>query len=269
MTYFGFLAIFLIVPILILLALARRDAQHGLTLPAAFGAFSAKTAVLLHVIIALIYTTPWDNYLVATRVWWYDPNLVTGIVFGWVPIEEYTFFILQPIFTGLWLLFWLRRYTGEAKHGGQTARTVALMALTAVWLIMIGILITGWQPGTYLALELGWALPPILLQIWFGGHVLWQHRRLVLTALVPPTIYLALADTLAIRAGTWTIDPAQSLHWLIGGILPIEELIFFLLTNTLVVFGMTLLLAASSQTRLNQLRQRLRRKLQPQANQSS
>ena len=23
-----------------------------------------------------VYTTPWDNYLVATNVWWYDPALV-------------------------------------------------------------------------------------------------------------------------------------------------------------------------------------------------
>ena len=29
--------------------------------------------------IAVVYTTHWDNYLVATRVWWYDPALVSGI----------------------------------------------------------------------------------------------------------------------------------------------------------------------------------------------
>ena len=51
--------------------------------------------------VAVLYTTPWDNYLVATGVWWYDPHLVAGLVLGWVPIEEYTFFILQTLAMGL------------------------------------------------------------------------------------------------------------------------------------------------------------------------
>jgi lycopene cyclase domain-containing protein len=70
-------------------------------------------------VIAVVYTTPWDNYLVATGVWWYDPQLVTGLVLGWVPIEEYTFFIVQPILAGLWLLM-LMRYlpAGEQGSGG-------------------------------------------------------------------------------------------------------------------------------------------------------
>ncbi|MCB0027294.1 MAG: hypothetical protein KDE28_05270, partial [Anaerolineales bacterium] len=51
----------------------------------------------------------------------------------------------------------------------------------------------------------------------------------------------------------WTINPAQSLPWLIGGILPIEELLFFLLTNTLVVFGFTLFRSTESMVRLAEL----------------
>ena len=58
----------------------------------------------LLVLIAVAYTTPWDNYLVATNVWWYDESLVTGLKLGWVPIEEYTFFVLQTLMTGLWTL---------------------------------------------------------------------------------------------------------------------------------------------------------------------
>ena len=46
-----------------------------------------------------------------------DPNLVTGLTIGWVPIEEYTFFIVQPILAGLWFLFWARRWPGSAPAG--------------------------------------------------------------------------------------------------------------------------------------------------------
>jgi hypothetical protein len=48
-------------------------------------------------------------------------------------------------------------------------------------------------------------------------------------------------------------DPEQSLHFLLGGILPVEEVLFFLLTNTLLTFGMTLLLSAESHERVNDI----------------
>ena len=109
MSYFGFLLRFLLIPIVVLAGVWPVGQAAG----TGNGRFSARlacrSAIGLHVLIALIYTTPWDNYLVATNVWWYDPALVTGITLGWVPIEEYTFFILQPILAGLWLAFLMRR----------------------------------------------------------------------------------------------------------------------------------------------------------------
>jgi putative membrane protein len=123
-------------------------------------------------------------------------------------------------------------------------------------------LFSGWAPGTYLALILAWALPPIALQFAFGADILWQHRRLVTLAIVPVTHFLSLADVLAIGFwGIWTIDPQQSLHILLGGILPIEEFIFFLMTNTLLVFGVTLVLAQESHARFDRIRAWLQRNL--------
>ncbi|MCZ7668152.1 MAG: lycopene cyclase domain-containing protein [Chloroflexi bacterium] len=101
MTYFGFLALFVGIPIVILLLLTWWDKRRGVTMPERFNSFSPGWVLFILIIIAVVYTTPWDNYLVATRVWWYDINLVTGFVIGWVPIEEYTFFIVQPIMTGV------------------------------------------------------------------------------------------------------------------------------------------------------------------------
>ena len=93
-------------------------------------------------------------------------------------------------------------------------------------------------------------MPPIALQWGFGGDILWRNWRLVLLALVPLTLYLSGADAIAICAGTWSIDPAQSTGLLLGGILPIEEFLFFGLTNTLVTFGLVLVWAAESRTRV-------------------
>ena len=173
---------------------------------------------------------------------------------GWVPIEEYTFFVLQTIMTGLWVVWLMRRLKIEdwiPVHAPRTTQSVRLLAFAPIFLIWLGsiaLLISRWQPGTYLALELVWALPPILLQLGFGADILWRNRRLIFWGIVPTTIYLCIGDAIAIGDGTWTINPAQSTGLLVGN-LPIEEILFFLLTNTLVVFGMTLVLARESQSR--------------------
>jgi lycopene cyclase domain-containing protein len=78
---------------------------------------------------------------------------------------------------------------------------------------------------------------------------LWHERRLVAAAIVPLGIYLSAADVLALRAGIWAIDPAQSTGVFIGG-LPIEEAVFFFITTILITFGMTLTLSEESRKRL-------------------
>lgn len=251
MTYFGFLFIFVVLPLVALVWLTLRDSKRGLVLPFELHNWPPLLVLAAHVVVAVLYTTPWDNYLVATRVWWYDPNLVTGIVLGWVPLEEYCFFVLQTLLTGLWLLYWMRRLpVDEPRLDRPRLRWFSTLFTGLIWLGSGFILLVGWRPGTYLALELGWALIPVMIQLAFGADILWRHRRLVLLGIVPTTLYLSLADSLAIGSGTWTIDPAQSLGIYLGGILPIEEFIFFLLTNTLVTFGITLVMAVQSQERI-------------------
>lgn len=253
MTYFGFLLLFVGIPIAVLLILHLVLHLRGRSLPDTLRGMPAIPTLLAHILVALIYTTPWDNYLVATRVWWYDPELVTGIVIGWVPIEEYTFFIVQPIMTGLLLLLLAKLIPlgPSGDYARPALRRWSVAVVGVIWLASVIILIAGWAPGTYLGLELGWALPPIMFQLWFGADILWRYRKLVFWTLVPAGLYLSFADALAINSGTWTIDPAQSLNIYLGGVLPIEEAIFFFLTNTLLVFGMTLVLARESQTRLH------------------
>lgn len=91
MTYSLFLFLFLVIPIALLMFKLRRKTR------ARWWRFAVGLAMLL----ALLYTTPWDNYLVATGVWYYDPARVWHAVIGYVPLEEYLFFILQPILAGL------------------------------------------------------------------------------------------------------------------------------------------------------------------------
>jgi lycopene beta-cyclase len=252
MTYFGFLATFIGIPLLVLAAIAWWDDRRGRRLPDRLRSWPAWLVIGAHVIVAVLYTTPWDNYLVATGVWWYDPALVTGLVIGWVPIEEYTFFVVQTLMMGLLILCLAKRLPMPDSPISQPSnlpmRRAATGFVAVLWLASVIILISGWQPGTYLGLILSWALFPVMIQFALGADILWRYRTLVFWALVPATLYLGWADSLAITAGTWTINPAQSTGLMIGA-LPFEEGLFFLMTNILIVFGVVLVLAQESQQR--------------------
>lgn len=262
MTYLSFLLIFLVLPLLGLSLLTLLDARRDRVWFTSRAGKLAAGALLVHVVLAVAYTTPWDNYLVATRVWWYDPARVMGITFGWVPLEEYLFFVLQSCLTGLLLFALMRRMPlTDSAINDNSLRLPSALALAGLWLISLIVLALGWRPGTYLGLELAWALPPIGLQLAVGADILWRRRRSVFVTLASVTLYLCAADYLAIGAGVWTIDPAQSLNVFVGGVLPVEEIVFFGLTNTLVVFGLTLALAPETWERWAQFQAALRRRV--------
>jgi lycopene beta-cyclase len=257
MTYFQFLLIFLGIPLAVMAWLTWLDWRRKRSLPNDLRAAPAWLAILVHVLVAVIYTTPWDNYLVATGVWYYNPALVTGVTIGWVPIEEYTFFVVQSLLIGLWLTFLARRMPAAAHEAAPSTRDGHLrfwsaLSLGVIWLGSLGLLASGWKPATYVTLILAWALLPIVIQLAYGADMLWRRRKLLGLALLSSTLYLGLADSLAIGSGTWTIDLRQSLDIAIGS-LPLEELLFFLVTNTLVIFGMTLLMATETPQRFRSI----------------
>ncbi len=245
MTYFGFLLRFLLIPIFIFLVIAYWDNKKNKPPPGFQNGRAVWIAILVHVILAVVYTTPWDNYLVATGVWYYNPDLVTGIVFGYVPIEEYTFFVLETILSGLWWWFLARRIS-EPKDiflASKTTRIISAGILFVVWVIFTALFFSDNQPITYLSITLFWALPAIFPQLLYGADILWHHRKLVSFSIFIPAIYLSLADIAALKDTTWAISPEQSTGILFFGILPLEEVVFFFITNILIAFGVTLLLS--------------------------
>jgi len=210
----------------------------------------AYAILAVHVFLALAYTTPWDNYLVATGVWWYEPHLVTGYTVGWVPLEEYIFFILQTTLTGLWALYVHNRFDEKQINflPNIRQRVVSSLLILGLWFISFGILVFSWTPGTYLALILLWALLPILVQVSFGADILIKRLQTLALTILPPTFYLWIVDYIAIQSGTWTIDSLQTTGIRLA-LLPLEEMLFFLVTNLIIGFGIHLMLATESQAR--------------------
>lgn len=253
MTYFAFLIYFVIIPILALGLVILR--KNHLFLASGFNLNKVWLGIGVHILLALIYTTPWDNYLVATSVWRYNRALVTGIVIGYVPIEEYIFFILETILSGLWWWFLATRL-GKPNNillkdvpNYKLIRSAAAI-LIVCWLFFFNRFFFAGDEWNYLSIIFLWALPAILPQLLFGADILWHHRKLLFWSVVTPGLYLSLIDIVALRATTWQISSAQTLGATFFGILPVEEVAFFFITNLLIVFGLTLMLSESGQLRL-------------------
>jgi len=268
MTYFGFLLRFLIIPILIFLTITYWENKNGKQIDNFRNGRAVWIGIGIHVLLAVIYTTPWDNYVVATGVWYYNPKLVTGWVIGYVPIEEYTFFVLETVLAGLWWWFLARRFStpsspSHRREDGFVANKILVYVSTStlalLWLVFTYLFFFGEAKWTYLAIILFWALPPIFIQLLFGADILWHYRRLVFWAILIPATYLSLIDMVALTETTWSISVSQTTGILFFGVLPLEEVIFFFVTNILIAFGLTLLLANVSQERFAQVRRQIQR----------
>lgn len=254
MTYFVFLLRFLVIPIFIFLVFTYFDNKKNKPMLGFSNGRAVWIAILIHVILAVTYTTPWDNYLVATGVWFYNPDLVTGILIGYVPIEEYTFFVLETLLSGLWWWFLARRISQPKEEFKPNKQIVYLCAsfLAFAWLLFTYIFFSDNKPLTYLSITLFWALPAIFPQILYGADILWHHRKLVFWSIFAPGAYLSLMDIVALTDTTWSIAKDQTTGSLFFGILPLEEVVFFFITNILITFGMTLLLSDIGKQRFNE-----------------
>jgi len=231
-TYIDFLAVFVCLPLAVLAVgsvLTHRTERPSARLQVG--------GLALMVGLALVYTTPWDNYLIAHGVWWYGDGVVTTR-FWVMPLGEYLFVVFQSLLVGVWAFArdgpvdstvghtWIDRFGGIA----------AGVAVSAVGLLFV----FGPTGLYYLGAILVWAGPVLALQWGVGWRYLLAIRRRVGVMVAVPTLYLSSIDRVAIDMGLWTISPTYSTGLTVGG-LPIEEGAFFLATSLFVVQALVLL----------------------------
>jgi lycopene cyclase domain-containing protein len=82
------------------------------------------------------------------------------------------------------------------------------------------------QSFTYLGVLLFIFLGSAWLEIALRTRVLRRWKRLLLALAIPFTLFV-IWDVWAIASGHWSIDPDQTIGVVIGGVIPVEELIFF------------------------------------------
>lgn len=233
MTYLTFVLLFVLPPSLAVLLFAiwkRHELPRGSFL-----------SVGVLVFVALVYTIPWDRYLIVSGVWGYPSGRVLGTLFS-IPVEELSFIILQTLGTGFWAVLLSRWIPLTPELPGESH--LRLPSERVRWLgigIFAAASVAGFllmQVGTtrYLGLLLAWSGPILLLQWAVGGHRLWRMRHLYIASILPPTVYLWCADRFAIAQGIWYFSPESTTGFLLLG-LPLEEALFFLLTNMMVAQG--------------------------------
>lgn len=232
MSYFTFHLIFTLPPILLLLLVQRQPL-------AGMGGQRPWLGLPLIALLALVYTTPWDNYLIGRGVWVYGAGRIVGAI-GYVPVEEYLFFLLQPMLTGLWLYWVLAHLDVPSK---QEYSTIVQAFTIGFWMVLsiAGALMLQWDTSVYLGLLLAWAGPILALQWLVGAKQLWATKRIWLMGTLIPTLYLWLCDRVAIGQGIWSISDKYTTGLQLFS-LPIEEAIFFLVTNLLIVQGLLVIL---------------------------
>jgi 15-cis-phytoene synthase/lycopene beta-cyclase len=198
--------------------------------------------------VAVISTIPWDSYLIRRRIWTYPPSVIVGPTFFSIPAEEVFFFVIQTYNTSLVYLllnkavfystYLVPRKTRYSPVPFEVQRNAGVIALSTTILYGAALICNGGE-GTYLGLILAWAGPFAIL-LWTLSYQFLVGLP-VTSTIIPialPTVYLWIVDTLALQRGTWTIESGTKLgvHLWVG--LEIEEAIFFLATNTLIVFGL-------------------------------
>jgi lycopene cyclase domain-containing protein len=145
--------------------------------------------------------------------------------------------------TGLWLLFLLERSSkalvSNPEYSDNDRRSRFWGAAFTLILTYFGAALLTVHWGTYLGLIFIWAGPVLAFQWIYGGHDLWRLKGVWFLGWMVPSLYLWIADRIAISQGIWFFSEYQ-----ISGIeilgLPLEEALFFLVTNMMVVQGLLL-----------------------------
>lgn len=235
MTFATFL-LFLAVPV-VLLAFLERKRLNG-------------TYVLFNVAIALfsvLYTTPWDNWLIENHVWWLDEMRLSGTKFGFVPIEELGFYMLIVLLGGQWANFVYHRFDfrfGATPENPAFRRNSALV-VGAVWVLDVAFLLFGtrWLPkGTFLAQCLLITLPALAFQLAVAGDLFLHRRRFIAAVVFPVGMYLTVvAGLFTFGSELWVVDPKLSI-WRIPHLLPVEMPFFYCFAATLMAFPAAFLL---------------------------
>ena len=209
-------------------------------------------------VVANAYTVPWDNFMIAKGVWSYDNDRIIPIHFGYCPYEEYAFFTLETlIVVGIWLFYFPSRKSFckfPEKFQGMPGHESMFGTVCAALLLFFSFAITWIQKHAllYLGYLFVWAIPILLLQWICGWRALLAHWDKIMPVIGFSSFCLCLVNRWGIRHGIWKINDDNIVPLARNQDMPLEEGLFYVLTTTMCVFGITLGVLLSECMRKNE-----------------
>jgi len=239
MTYLQFHLLFN-VPLLFLLSLLAGGALLNTGILAPIG---------LVLVIVVLFTTPWDNYAAWRGIWGFKEGRYL-VKWGYLPMEEYLFFVIQSIQAILLTLIvtaWLPDLPSLTSPWPllSPASLVIGLSISAVFLFI------GWRWGLPLPRFSKWQYAwhlffwfglVVALQWWAGWPILLPRWPILLAVTLLLGTWLTLADIVAVRKGIWFFDERLITGKRVARILPWEEAAFFYLTSLIVSQSLLLFL---------------------------
>jgi lycopene beta-cyclase len=201
------------------------------------------------VMIVMAFTSPWDNWAVKKGIWDFPPKRIWFRI-GYLPIEEYIFFVWQTlnvILSVRWFMLTFPSWrTGILTPVGPVQGGL-LLIIIIIW-VSKGLRMD-WRPVSernwYAWHLLFWFVPVIFLQWAIAGLLFWHYAPVLLGATLWWGTYYTLADWVAVRQKVWYFDRRKINSWRLAKVLPWEEIAFFYLTSLLVAQSYLMLLPSS------------------------
>ncbi len=230
-TYAEFLALFVVLPLVLLLGWYIAGRESGGRMRASW---------LMVGIVAIPAAICWDQQAARWGLWHWERRALMFSRSGWMPwnlpIEEIAFICCLVL---LVLLLTARMQTlPPLSWNVRRCADVALVALLSggLW---CGV--RAWQLASiparshpyYLTYLVFWAFPLVGLQWLVGGSILWRRRAVILLVALSTTLWFTLADSVALHAGLWSFATTDLTGIGLGNV-PIEEIVFFFVVTLLV-----------------------------------
>ena len=206
LTYVQLQAVFMIIPMFLLIFLPRRLLHSSPHLHKWAWIFGS-----IMFVASLIQGATWDNLGAKYGIWIFDKANMIGYI-GFIPVEEYFCIVNDMLLT---TLFALQVWTFRMDHPDLCKESKSIMAWPKYLIIVIFLLLgaLGWkfliegkEQYLFFGIVLGFFFPFFALE-WAVGYKSFMKWKLPwLASWLIPGLYMYLFDSLAVNQGIWIFD---------------------------------------------------------------
>ncbi len=227
-TYVQLQAVFMIIPMLLLIFLPRRILHSSPHLHRYAWIFGS-----IMFVASLIQGASWDNLGAKYGIWIFDKANMIGHI-GFIPIEEYVCIVNDMLLT---TLFALQVWTFRTDHpdivkvgkvpGGWLKYILIIIFLT-LGIYGWKLLIDGVEKNLFFGIIFGFFFPFFALEYAVGFKSFMRWKLPWLASWLVPGLYMYFFDSLAVNQGIWIFDYKFTTNTWIFGTVNLEVFLVYI-----------------------------------------